>query len=245
MVPRLCSAGSTAVGHRPRYYETHGILLDQGSNPRLLHWQADSLPLNHQGSPSHYLFAAPLRSPPRPSHWLCGAQGVPRAGSQGPGHHGTRPLPLTDALHHGWTAAQECFIYLCQKSGCSVHPLLIPLEAGRGSCVESRLCGPWPSPVPWAGQREVHHNTDTSIDRQILHRQTDSPAEFSKILQHMPSLHTLHKAQGHLHRLMCTHSLSHKQRHTHFHTFPNPHVAPCAHVALYLPTKVQLFISIQ
>ena len=28
-----------------------GILSDQGSNPCLLHWQADSLPLSHQGSP--------------------------------------------------------------------------------------------------------------------------------------------------------------------------------------------------
>ena len=250
MVPRLCSAGSIAVGHRPRYSETHGILLDQGSNPCLLHWQADSLPLNHQGSPSHYLFAAPLQSPPRPSHWLGGAQGVPRAGSQGPGHHGTRTLPLTDALRHGWTAAQECFIYLCQKSGGSVPPLLIPLEAGCGSCVESRLCGPWPSPVPWAGQREVHQDMDTSKDRQIL--QQNSP-EFSStrlLYTHSPkrmlwSMSAGSPVQAHLHRLTCTHPLSHKQRHTHFHTFPNPHVAPCAHVALYLPTKVQIFISIQ
>ena len=28
-----------------------GILLDQGLNPCLLHWQADSSPWNHQGSP--------------------------------------------------------------------------------------------------------------------------------------------------------------------------------------------------
>ena len=28
-----------------------GIFLDQGSNFCLLHWQADSLPLSHQGSP--------------------------------------------------------------------------------------------------------------------------------------------------------------------------------------------------
>ena len=28
-----------------------GILPDQGSNPCLLHWQASSLPLSHQGSP--------------------------------------------------------------------------------------------------------------------------------------------------------------------------------------------------
>ena len=28
-----------------------GSFLDQGSNPCLLHWQVDSLPLSHQGSP--------------------------------------------------------------------------------------------------------------------------------------------------------------------------------------------------
>ena len=27
-----------------------GIFLDQGSNPHLLPWQVDSLPLSHQGS---------------------------------------------------------------------------------------------------------------------------------------------------------------------------------------------------
>ena len=30
---------------------SRGIFLTQGSNPRLLHWQADSLPLSHLGSP--------------------------------------------------------------------------------------------------------------------------------------------------------------------------------------------------
>ena len=34
-----------------------GILLDQGLNPSLMHWQADSLPLRYQGSPGcMYLF---------------------------------------------------------------------------------------------------------------------------------------------------------------------------------------------
>ena len=33
-----------------------GIFPTQGSNPRLLHWQASSLPLSHQGSPSHVSF---------------------------------------------------------------------------------------------------------------------------------------------------------------------------------------------
>ena len=32
------------------------IFLDQGSNPCLLHWQVNSLPLNHQGSPDWVFF---------------------------------------------------------------------------------------------------------------------------------------------------------------------------------------------
>ena len=34
-----------------------GIFPNQGSNPCLLHWQADSLPLSHQGSPVQLLFS--------------------------------------------------------------------------------------------------------------------------------------------------------------------------------------------
>ena len=33
------------------YFLLHGIFPAQGLNSHLLHWQADSLPLNHQGSP--------------------------------------------------------------------------------------------------------------------------------------------------------------------------------------------------
>ena len=32
-------------------FPSPGIFLTQGSNPCLLHWQVDSLPLSHQGSP--------------------------------------------------------------------------------------------------------------------------------------------------------------------------------------------------
>ena len=40
------------------------IFLTQGSNPNLLHWQVDSLPLSHQGSPSFWLlFWLPLTLP--------------------------------------------------------------------------------------------------------------------------------------------------------------------------------------
>ena len=44
-------AGSAIVAHGPSCSAARGILPDQGSNPCSLHWQADSQPLRHQGSP--------------------------------------------------------------------------------------------------------------------------------------------------------------------------------------------------
>ena len=44
-------AGSVIVAHRPSCSVACGIFPGQGSNPCPLHWQADSQPLHHQGSP--------------------------------------------------------------------------------------------------------------------------------------------------------------------------------------------------
>ena len=44
-------AGSVGVAHGPSCSAACGIFPDQGSNPCPLHWQADSQPLRHQGSP--------------------------------------------------------------------------------------------------------------------------------------------------------------------------------------------------
>ena len=44
-------AGSVIMAHGPSCSAACGILPDQGSNPCPLHWQADSQPLRHQGSP--------------------------------------------------------------------------------------------------------------------------------------------------------------------------------------------------
>ena len=49
-------AGSATVAHGPSCSAACGILPDQGSNPCPLHWQADSQPLRHQGSPPRRLF---------------------------------------------------------------------------------------------------------------------------------------------------------------------------------------------
>ena len=47
-------AGPATVAHGPSHSAACGILPDQGSNPRPLHWQADSQPLRHQGSPDFF-----------------------------------------------------------------------------------------------------------------------------------------------------------------------------------------------
>ena len=49
-------AGSVVVAHGPSCSAACGIFADQGSNPCPLHWQADSQPLCHQGSPSLVFF---------------------------------------------------------------------------------------------------------------------------------------------------------------------------------------------
>ena len=45
--------GSVVVAHRPSCSAACGIFPDQGWNPCPLHWQADSQPLRHQGSPCY------------------------------------------------------------------------------------------------------------------------------------------------------------------------------------------------
>ena len=65
-------AGSAIVAHGPRCSAACGIFPDQGSNLCALHWQADSQPLRHQGSPqriniSHIIWSA-LRGETWKSH---------------------------------------------------------------------------------------------------------------------------------------------------------------------------------
>ena len=49
-------AGSVVVAHRPSCSVACGIFPGQGSNPCPPHWQADSQPLRHQGSPICCIF---------------------------------------------------------------------------------------------------------------------------------------------------------------------------------------------
>ena len=49
-------AGSVIVAHGPSCSMACGFLPDQGSNLCPLHWQADSQPPRHQGSPPNFAF---------------------------------------------------------------------------------------------------------------------------------------------------------------------------------------------
>ena len=55
-------AGSVIVAHGPSCSVACGIFPDQGSNLCPLHWQADSHPLRHQGSPIYLTFKEKLFS---------------------------------------------------------------------------------------------------------------------------------------------------------------------------------------
>ena len=61
--PGLKSTGSIVTVHRLSCSAACEIFLDQGLNLCLPHWQVDSLPLNHQGSPRKILFEGIL------AHW--------------------------------------------------------------------------------------------------------------------------------------------------------------------------------
>ena len=54
-------AGSVVVAHGPSCSAACGIFPDQGSNPCPLHWQADSQPLRHQGSPQFPIIFVSLK----------------------------------------------------------------------------------------------------------------------------------------------------------------------------------------
>ena len=51
----LSNAGSVVVARGLSCSAACGIFPDQGSNPCPLHWQADSSPLHHRGSPPNHI----------------------------------------------------------------------------------------------------------------------------------------------------------------------------------------------
>ena len=96
--------GSGVAACRLSCSATCGIILDQGSNPCLLHSQVDSLPLSHQGSPQNNVWQLvrqmkerkkEKKKEPAMSWWWTGRPGVLWfMGSQGVGHDWATELSL-------------------------------------------------------------------------------------------------------------------------------------------------------
>ena len=60
VAPELKSTGSGVEAHGLGCITACGIFPNQGSNTYPLHWQTDSLPLSHQGSPIPFFFMATI-----------------------------------------------------------------------------------------------------------------------------------------------------------------------------------------
>ena len=101
----LCRMGSVVVVHRPSCPTACGILLDQRSNPCRLHWQADSLPPDHKGSPALCSSATTSRICHQASQVLPYFRvfplGVPLSGTPHPPLH-THFIPLSPSLKTGF-----------------------------------------------------------------------------------------------------------------------------------------------
>ena len=92
-------AGSVIVARGPSRSAAFGILPDQGSNPCALHWQADSHPLRHQGSPTHPIFL----------HIICICHHPRVLG------HGRQRSPLSHLYQQGLSCAWYAFMYSLDK----------------------------------------------------------------------------------------------------------------------------------
>ena len=124
--PRLWSTGSGAVAHRHSCSKAGGIFLDQGLNC----WQADSLPLSHQGSP--YFTSWTIGTVP-PSSFF----GKPVPCWQFPCSSPKTPAsPASISL----VKPSRVFLFLV-KLGASFHPLMAAKMHGL-------IHRAWPFPCP-------------------------------------------------------------------------------------------------
>ena len=130
-------AGSATVAHGPSCSAARGIFPDQGSNPCPLHWQADSQPLRHQGSPLtvHFMWIDLVSTPKMVSPLRVGPTGHTPAASPL-----ARPGPR---------------MYLYIDSSCSSpissHPGLGPFSSTTSSGYRPRLSSLPPVPSPSHG----------------------------------------------------------------------------------------------
>ena len=154
--PGLWGTSSMVVAYRLGCPTARGIFLDQGLNPCLLHWQADSLPLSHQGSLTTDLLGVDLWWRNR---WL--AYPLSRL------HKTVRPylscnlwwwecsmntiIPVTSEQLWGESSEQHLLCPVAKKS----------VRSCPGSCQDTGLMGK-PSLWPWAcgNMKKLHRHSN-------------------------------------------------------------------------------------
>ena len=133
--------GTVVVAHGLSSFRTRGIFPDQGSNPGPLHWQADSLPLDHQGSLVIYFICSSVvvcvcgEGNGNPLQYSC-LQNPMDGGASWAAVHG---------VARGWTRLSDftfTFTFMHWRRKWQPTPLFLPGESqGRGSLVGCRLWG--------------------------------------------------------------------------------------------------------
>ena len=136
-----CLPGSSVHGDLPGkntrvgcHFLLQGIFLIQRLNPCLPHWQADSLPLNHQGNPLVQLES----SKTKPYSWGTymilihnEKQASKHSNSQGPEHLHSKYLYLPLNQHNGsWMGSGSIFAlitFLLSIHSCPLHLHPLPL----------------------------------------------------------------------------------------------------------------------
>ena len=128
--------GSVVVAHRLSCSAACGIFPDQGSKPCPLHWQADSQPLRHQGSPPRILWPASwpdeqgcssLRVP------VLGGPRAPGAGSGRPAEHWPARTLRLSGCWRTWAACPAVVLLTPLTVLQLVAQLRLLLQAGERS----------------------------------------------------------------------------------------------------------------
>ena len=119
--PQLENTGSVTVHVGLVAPWASEIFLDQGSNPCLLHWQAGSLPLSHQGSPP-------------PPHLRLSRQ--PSATSSPQALVWTKPCPIQHPPARSLQVARTLVTHCRDCCGCFPNPVL-PDNLLLGECLRA------------------------------------------------------------------------------------------------------------
>ena len=154
-------AGSVVVAHGTSCSAACGIFPNQGSNPCPLHWQADSQPLRHQGSPQGFQ----LRW-----HTSCCALTARDGTTVSPffGKDATRsPSPHGPSFQGHPLGVPSFGYHLSKKNSCVCHLLMPATITLHLSTILARYWGQRRDVCSDGGGGATNHQTPSCSEREI------------------------------------------------------------------------------